>query len=123
MPLNAVTPLSQHGYNNGALRCARDIEYDAFSRVTRMLRQCGRRCTTPQAVQAVHLNTELWTLLAADLAEPGNALPDETRAGLISLAGFCIRHGHKAMTGEASTDVLIDINMSIMKGLRGEVPA
>lgn len=123
MPLNAVTPLSQHGYNNGALRSARDIEYDAFSRVTRMLRQAGRRCTTPQAVQAVHLNTELWTLLAADLAEPGNALPDETRAGLISLAGFCIRHGHKAMTGEASTDVLIDINMSVMKGLRGEVPA
>ncbi|MFN3525522.1 MAG: flagellar biosynthesis regulator FlaF [Paracoccus sp. (in: a-proteobacteria)] len=121
--MNAVTPLSQHGYNSGAMRSARDVEYDAFSRVTRMLRQSDRRCTTSQTVQAVHLNNQLWTLLATDLADPGNALPQETRAGLISLAGFCIRHGHAALNGEASTDALIDINLNMMKGLRGEVPA
>jgi flagellar protein FlaF len=123
MHLNAVTPLSHHGYNSSALRSARDIEYDAFSRVTRMLRQSDRRCTTSQTVQAVHLNNQLWTLLATDLSDPGNALTDDMRAGLISLAGFCIRHGHAALNGDASTDALIDINLNMMKGLRGEVPA
>lgn len=121
--MNAVTPLNSHGYKSGALRSARDVEYDAFSRVTRMLRQSESRCTTPQAVQAVHLNNELWTLLAGDLAQPGNALPDETRAGLLSLAGFCLRHGQAALGGTATTDALIDINLTVMKGLRSEVGA
>ena len=76
-----------------------------------------------EAVQAVHLNNELWTILATDLADPGNALPEAMRAGLLSLAGFCLRHGHSALSGQASTDALIDINLSIMKGLRGEVAA
>lgn len=121
--MNAVTTLSQHGYNSPALRAARDVEYDAFARVTRLLRQADRRCTVPQAAEAVHRNNELWTLLAADLADPGNALPADMRAGLISLASFCIRRGHAVLNGEGTTDALIEINLTIMKGLRGEVPA
>jgi flagellar biosynthesis activator protein FlaF len=123
MILNAVTPLKTHGYGSAAVRSARDTEYDAFSRITRQLRQTDRRCATIEAIQAVHLNNELWTALAADLAAPGNALPDEVKAGLLSLAGFSIRRGHACLQGEATTDALIDINLSIMKGLRGEVPA
>ena len=121
--MNAVTPLTQHGYKSAALRNPRDAEYDAFSRVTRLMRQAPRQCTTAEAVHAVHLNNELWTILATDLADPGNALPEAMRAGLLSLAGFCLRHGHSALSGQASTDALIDINLSIMKGLRGEVAA
>ncbi|WVJ74350.1 hypothetical protein FLP41_20225 [Paracoccus marcusii] len=37
--LNAVTPLTDHGYRTSAIRSPRDAEYDIFSRVTRMLRQ------------------------------------------------------------------------------------
>jgi len=121
--LNAVTPLSQHGYNSGGLRTARDSEYDIFSRVTRLLRQASPRGDNPDTIQAVQKNTELWTLLAFDLAEPGNALPEETKAGLISLAGFAVRHGQAVMAGAAVTAPLIDINLSIMRGLRGEVGA
>lgn len=121
--MNAVTPLPQHGYQNTVMRSTRDAEYDAFSRVTRALRLAERRCVSAAAVQAVHLNNELWTILAADLAGPENALPDSLRAGLLSLAGFSLRHGHRALAGEGTTEVLIDINMSVMKGLRGEVAA
>lgn len=118
--LNAVTPLTDHGYGTSAVRSPRDGEYDIFSRVTRMLRQAPRMADNTNTIDAVHKNSELWTLLALDLADPGNGLPDQVKAGLISLAGFAIRHGQAVMAGTAKTDSLIDINMTVMRGLRGE---
>ncbi|MBU2956185.1 flagellar biosynthesis regulator FlaF [Paracoccus sp. 1_MG-2023] len=105
------------------MRSTRDAEYDVFARVTRMLRQASDRRDRRDIIAAVAKNTELWTLLAFDLAEPGNGLPDDAKAGLISLAGFQIRHGQSVMAGEAVTQPLIDINMTVMRGLRGEVGA
>lgn len=102
-------------------RTDRDVEYDAFSRVTRNLVQ-AQRGLVPLA-RAASDAVELWTVIAADLADDGNALPPELRASLTSLAIFAIRHGHKVMVGEATADALVDVNMSIMKGLRGEVAA
>ncbi|XQZ33775.1 flagellar biosynthesis regulator FlaF [Paracoccus yeei] len=116
--LNAVRPFSDHAYGNQALRSPRDTEYDALSRVTRMIRQADSNCQTPEAISAVARNNELWILLASDLAHPDNALPDDVRAGLLLLAFFSLRHGQKALAGEATTNALIDINMSVMKGLR-----
>ncbi|MGR3198170.1 MAG: flagellar biosynthesis regulator FlaF [Paracoccus sp. (in: a-proteobacteria)] len=118
--LNAVTPLYEQGYRSSSMRSPRDAEYDIFSRVTRMLRQAPRKADNRDTILAVHKNSELWTLLASDLAAPGNALPDETKVGLISLAAFAIRHGRAVMAGEAQTDALIDINMTVMRGLRGD---
>lgn len=57
-------------------------------------------------------------MLASDLAHPDNALPDDVKAGLLSLAFFSLRHGQKVMAGKATMKVLIDINMSVMRGLR-----
>ena len=116
---------TQHGYGAAAtmMRPARDVEYDAFSRVTGMLRQADPQGRGTEAIAAVAKNNELWTILSADLMSPGNALPDEVKAGLLSLAGFSIRHGHAVMAGKATTDALIEVNTSIMKGLRGEAAA
>lgn len=83
-----------------------------------MIRQADSNCQTPEAISAVARNNELWILLASDLAHPDNALPDDVRAGLLLLAFFSLRHGQKALAGEATTNALIDINMSVMKGLR-----
>lgn len=88
-----------------------------------MLRQTAGTSGTVEAVEAIHLNNQLWTALAADLAEPENGLPDEVKAGLLNLAIFSLRRGRACLSGEASTDALIDINLCVMKGLRGEVPA
>ncbi|WP_111558070.1 flagellar biosynthesis regulator FlaF [Paracoccus sediminilitoris] len=121
--MNAVTPLTQHGYKTSGLRTARDAEYDVFSRVTRMMRQAGRMADNGDTIMAVLKNNELWSLLAIDLADPGNALPDATKAGLLSLASFSIRHGQAVLAGEQASDPLIDINMTVMRGLRGEVGA
>lgn len=102
-------------------RTPRDLEYDAFSRVTRGLLKA--RDGQGSMIRAASEAVELWTVIAADLADDGNALPETLRASLISLAIFAIRQGHRIMAGNGGADALIDVNMSIMKGLRGEVAA
>lgn len=105
------------------MRTARDAEYDVVSRVTALLRHADRYGRTAASVHAVLKNSELWTLLASDLAGSGNNLPEDVKAGLISLAGFSIRHGQDVLWGGATTDPLIDVNMMVLKGLRGEAGA
>lgn len=122
MTLNAVTPLTDYGhYGSAGLRTERDSEYEAFSHVTRLLRSTQKQPFGPDTVAAIHKNSELWTILASDLAQAENSLPDETKAGLISLAGFQLRHGLAILNGQGQVEALIDVNVAVMKGLRGEV--
>ncbi len=121
--MNAVPSFTNTGYGSSVVRTARDAEYDVFSRVTRMLRQADTTGDGLDLIAAVDKNNQLWTILASDLAGPGNALPDQVRAGLLSLAGFALRHGHSALSGRAGVAPLIDINMAMMRGLRQEAPA
>lgn len=66
------------------------------------------------------LNQKVWTELKFDLAQPGNALPAELRAGLISLAIWVDRQTAAVMGGQPGIGALIDINRSIIAGLAGE---
>ena len=50
-----------------------------------------------------------------------NLLPLPLRATLVSLAEFVRKHSLAVLGGRASVAPLIDINTSIMKGLRGDV--
>ena len=81
---------SQAEFGADYVRTDRDNEYMVVSRVTRMLQNARDHGDQFAIIRAVHTNTELWTALAADLASPGNALPDQLKAGLISLAIFSI---------------------------------
>lgn len=109
----------QHGYGNNVVRSARGTEYTAFSHVTHMLRQASASGDSRIRIEAVSKNNQLWSTLADDLASEGNMLPNEIRASLLSLAIFSLRHGHAVLVRKATVDALIDVNMSIMKGLRG----
>ena len=68
-------------------------------------------------------NQRLWGALADDLMSEGNTLPVALRANLVSLAEFVRKHTMAVLGGKASVDALVDINMMIMKGLRGEKEA
>ncbi len=103
-------------------RSLRGIEYDIFARVTHRLKAAlaaGYR-DFPGLAAALHENRRLWTVLAADVAAPGNALPAGLRAQLFYLYEFTDRHSRKVLSGEATADVLVDINAAVMRGLRGE---
>ena len=103
------------------IRTDRDNEYDAFTRVTRRLKAADPSGRDAAAGEAVHMNTQLWSALASDLALPDNALPDELKAQLLSLALFSVRHGFRVAAGDGDLSALIEINSSIMAGLRGPV--
>ncbi|WP_128254881.1 flagellar biosynthesis regulator FlaF [Falsirhodobacter deserti] len=118
--MNAYHP---HAYarTDAPLRCERSVEYDVFARVTRALTAAPSQRDTAFAsyVRALHDNQRLWTALAADLSQPNNALPDQLKAQLLSLYRFTMQHTPKALKKEAGLDVLIEINTSVMRGLRG----
>lgn len=69
---------------------------------------------------ALHENCRLWILLATSVADPDNELPQALRAQIFYLAEFTMQHSQKVLEGKATADVLIEINTSMMRGLRQE---
>lgn len=85
-----------------------------------MLRPDAGQADHHATIRAIHEKTAFWSLLAFDLTKFGKTLPDQVKAGLISLAGFAVRHGQAVIAGPATPDPLIGINLNVMRGLRGE---
>ncbi|MCA0922628.1 flagellar biosynthesis regulator FlaF [Pseudooceanicola nanhaiensis] len=67
-------------------------------------------------------NQKMWTALKNDLASPGNALPAELRATLLSLALWVERQTSVVMGGGAGVGDLATVNRHIVAGLAGEAP-
>ncbi|MEM8787326.1 MAG: flagellar biosynthesis regulator FlaF [Pseudomonadota bacterium] len=98
----------------------RDTEYRAFASITRKLSENlpVTRSNFREVAEAVYQNQRLWGLLATDVADGGNPLPDELRAQIFGLAEFTRQHTGKVLQNGASTEVLVEINTAIMRGLR-----
>ena len=118
--MNAIAPFTECAYGKPTLSSDRDVEYNVFSSVTRSLRKAKNSDDFQEIILAVTRNSDLWTILADDLSSAGNQLPDKVKMGLISLASFSVKTGQAVLGRRSSVDVLIDVNMSIMKGLRGD---
>ena len=107
-----------------AVLTPRQAEYRVFARVTHRLAAAlaARDRDEPGAfaelLAALEDNRRLWGVLAADLASDGNGLPDALRAGLISLAAFARSETARVRAGEADGAALVEINETVMKGLR-----
>jgi len=99
----------------------RQAEYRVFAQVTAALISAEEkgRSELQKLTAAVHDNRKLWSALATDCVDPGNKLPEATRAGIISLSMFVTRYSSEVMQQGASLEPLIDINRSIMSGLSG----
>jgi flagellar biosynthesis activator protein FlaF len=112
------------GYASAArpIRTERGTEYAVFAQVTHRLKSVdeANRAAFPRLAEAVCDNQRLWGTLADDLMRDDNQLPAGLRAQLLSLAEFVRRHSLKVLAGRASVGSLVDINTSIMRGLRGE---
>lgn len=106
------------------VRTQSSIELEAFTRVTRKLRDAQQGGTSyVDMVKALHDNRMLWTLIATDVADPANRLPTDLRARLFYLSEFTTAHSRKVANGTATVDALIDINTSVMQGLRRQTGA
>ena len=70
--------------------------------------------------QIVHRNQRIWQTLRFDLMESGNALDPALRASLISLALWVERHSTGVLEGTQKIKPLVDVNLSIIRGLSGD---
>lgn len=105
-----------------ATSAPRDTEYDLLARITGRLRQAMAECgpaAFPALAAAMHDNRRLWTAFAVDLADPGNALPRDLRARLFHLSEFVSAHTDRVLAGDALPEVLIEVNLAVMRGLHG----
>lgn len=118
----SVSSLARSVYTNpaSAMRAPRDTEFELIARITRKLRTTADQPHRyAEFVEALHENRNLWAVFAVDLVESENKLPDALRRSLVYLAQFTILHTDKLLKGEGSADILMDINTSVMRGLRG----
>lgn len=111
---------SPYQVNDGPIRSDRSVEYQAFAKVTGAL---SKITNDPDAsfetlASAIHDNRKLWNILATDVMSDGNGLPADLRAGIFSLSQFVALHSPKVLDGSATADALIEVNTSIMRGLR-----
>jgi flagellar protein FlaF len=106
------------------VKTERGTEHAAFERVTAQLSRANRAdASVALKASALHDNRRLWTLMASNVADSANALPQTLRAQIFYLAEFTLQHSRKALSGDASLTPLIDINTAVMRGLRGEAQA
>ncbi|MFW8593748.1 flagellar biosynthesis regulator FlaF [Cribrihabitans neustonicus] len=117
-----ASSLARQAYakNAAPLRTSRDTEYKAFAQITHRLLAAARKGKPGfnDLAAAVHDNRKLWSVLAADVADTANQLPDDLRANILSLAEFSLTHSHAVLQRKASAAPLIEINTAIMRGLR-----
>lgn len=111
---------SAYSSSRPTIRTERSTEYDVFARVTQNIKTAAEQGKTgfSALVSALHDNRKLWRILALDVVDENNALPDTLRARILYLAEFTDIHTGRVLAGNALADALIDVNTSIMRGLR-----
>ncbi len=116
----AVLAKSLYGKPTHEVGTKRGIEYKAFSKITaRLAEYVGTEINDFAGMaEALCENQLLWTVLAADVAGDGNGLPAQLRAQIFYLTEFTNHHTKLVLNGKASPDILVEINTSIMRGLR-----
>lgn len=121
--MNALN-MAKTAYTNTAspTRTLRGTEYDAFARITHRMKASATDVSKFNILTtALYENKKLWAILAADVADKDNPLPEELRGRIFYLYEFTAQHTSKVLRKEASVDVLLDINTAVMRGLRSEV--
>ena len=97
----------------------KEIEYALFKQITEALQDVADQTQPEPAVwaDAISRNLQLWTILAADLLNPDNAMSIEMKRGLLRLSDFVRINSLKILSGEGDLADLIEVNTSIMQGL------
>lgn len=92
------------------------VERDALLRSARALEVAGD-VVTPELVDALHTNNQLWTALAFDCSSDANQLPQSLRANIISLAMWAVGHSAKVLKGAARVAPMVEVNRNVAAGV------
>lgn len=119
--------MSVQAYQQVAARAEepRQAEYRLLSQVTRALMEVkdAPRAEMGRIADALDWNRRVWSAFASDCAATSNGLPEQLRAGIISLSIFVSKHSSAVVRDGAEIEPLIDINRSIMQGLEARAAA
>lgn len=113
--------LAYRAYGEVTQRTAGDkeIEYALFLQITQALESVLDPVTRDAAewADALSRNQQLWTIIAADLLQPGNGLAEDVKRGLLSVSEYVRQACFKALAGEEVIADLIEVNRTVMAGL------
>jgi len=98
-----------------------EIELRVFGAVTSGLEAAGDNAV--RRADALYRNLKLWSMLQADLAAPGNALPEPLKRSLLALARFAQKYSYQAIGTSAPLLPLIAINRHMMEALSAQLAA
>ncbi|MEM6536131.1 MAG: flagellar biosynthesis regulator FlaF [Pseudomonadota bacterium] len=120
---NSGDAVSGYAAVSGATDAPRDAEAKIFARVISTLKVAATKSKdgdVKSLAEAIHLNARLWVALMTDLVQEGNKLPAELKVRLLELGKFSLAHGQKVLNNEGEIQQLIDVNTSVMRGLRNK---
>ncbi len=113
--------LAFKAYGEIAQRTAgnKEVEYALFRQITDALESVtdARSRSLSDWADAINRNQQLWTIIATDLLQPGNALPDELKRSLLVLSEFVRQTSLKVLAGTEVIPDLIEVNKIVMAGL------
>lgn len=95
-------------------------ERDAMDRVIEMLRTARARGPgTREVIEALYYLRRLWAIFLDDLKNPDNELPDQLRAGIISIGIWMNKEIDRVRAGQTNDlTPMIQINEIIRDGLK-----
>jgi len=97
----------------------RRIEFRLLAQVTGALRTAQSNPNDrPKLYNALIWNKKVWDAFMSDLVDERNQLSGDVRKSLIKLGAWVSKHTFAVMDGKASIDALIEVNNSVMEGLR-----
>lgn len=100
----------------------RDLERRVISQITRELEKLPPAPTPSLSHDdrdALARNQRMWGFLMFDVIEADNPLPDQLKAGIISLALFVDQHTPEVIAGRKTAEALVSINRNVMSGMAG----
>jgi flagellar protein FlaF len=111
--------IARYAATMAATQGPREIELRAFRTVNAMLAGAGEDVSA--RTRALAKNFELWSLLLADLMEPGNGLPGDLKARIASLALWSRGESDRAITETArSLEPLMAVNRDMIEALEAQ---
>jgi flagellar biosynthesis activator protein FlaF len=123
MPAN---PLDAYRNVERATLSQRDLEASVLTKAAAQLQALKDSWISdsldPRLEDALSYNQRVWTFFQAELTMESNPLPDEVKRNLLALSLFVDRRSFETLAYPApeKLDALININLNVAAGLRGE---
>ena len=104
----------------------RELEAEVLTKAANSLKECQEDWNAPdrrvRLDEALKYNRLIWSVFQSELAKNDNPLPRELRQNLLNLSLFIDKRTYEIMAYPAPEKLttIIDINLNIAAGLRGE---